>query len=124
MGWNSGSTRTEPVKYWSDPLLEGWDPLRVTVMPWGSVDADALPAGPSRSESAVAVNRVILEPPGTIGSRDPRFAQEGAGPVPEGCEPLRLISIWPPPLPAAPPAPRTKDSHGRACRLDGKNWIS
>src|SRR6266487_1712525 len=24
---HSGSTRTEPVKYWSDPLLEGWDPL-------------------------------------------------------------------------------------------------
>jgi hypothetical protein len=33
-GWNNGSTRTEPVKYWSDPLLEGCTPPRVIVIDW------------------------------------------------------------------------------------------
>lgn len=29
--WNRGSMRTEPVKYWAGPFLDGCEPLRVTV---------------------------------------------------------------------------------------------
>src|SRR5262245_42980576 len=32
LGWNSGSTRTAPLKYCSAPFVEGCEPLRVMVI--------------------------------------------------------------------------------------------